>query len=561
MQLRDYQAEAIAAAYEYLRTMPGRNPCIVLPTGAGKTPVLSTICHDAVSNWGGRVLVVSHVKELIEQSAKTLKSWYPGLDVGVYSAGIGSRDKRNAVVVAGIQSVFSKGLELSGTKPFNLILIDEAHRIPTDGDGQYQRLLSDLMVANPKTRVIGLTATPYRTKGGWVCSDEYFLNDICYEVSVRQLISQGYLSKLTSKRSHHDAELSGVAIARGEFVADQMEAAFDEIVDSAVEEIIVHAATRKSVLVFCAGVDHATRVTLKLRETVAADGVDCLTGETNKHDRERIINSFKAGATKYLCNVNVLTEGFDATGVDMVVLLRATLSPGLYYQMVGRGLRLHEGKENCLVLDFGGNVLRHGPIDDIRVKSPSGNGGGPPPAKECPECNEVMPIGYASCPNCGWVFPEPKPRHEGNASDEAILSGEITDRVFAVTDVQYAVHYKRGWEDGQPRTMRVDYFDGIQKVGSEWVCVEHEGFAWRNAFAWWSQRSNARIPADADDAVAIANLDLLNKPKAIKVRSVSGEKFDRIIDWDFTGCVAEQVDQEWLDDYLNRVVSDDEVPF
>jgi len=554
MLLREYQADAIKSAYEYLRTNPGKNPCIVLPTGGGKTPVLSTICRDAVENWGGRVLVVSHVKELVEQSAETLTRWYPGLDVGVYSAGAGKRDKSNKVIVAGIQSVHNKGLDLCGFAPFNIVLVDEAHRIPTDGDGQYQTLLNDLMVANPKTRVIGLTATPYRTKGGWVCSDEHFLNEICYEVSVRQLISQGHLSKLTSKHSSHDADMSGVSVQRGEFAAGEMEAAFDEIVDSAVDEILRYGSNRKSVLVFCAGVGHAIKVTNRL----ASEGelVECLTGSSSKFEREHIVKNFKEGRAKYLCNVNVLTEGFDATMVDMVVLLRATLSPGLYYQMVGRGLRLHEGKTDCLVLDFGGNIKRHGPIDDIRVKSPSGTGTGEPPAKECPECREVMPINYSSCPDCGYVFPEPeaKPRHEPVAGSDAILTTEYTNVIHPVSDVSYSIHYKSGWLDGQPRTMRVDYYDGILRVGSEWVCIEHEGYAWQKAFRWWSQRCRAGMPKTVEDGVAISGLDLIAKPNSITIKT--GGRFNEIIDYDFEGVVIEESDDEWLQDYLSRCGED-----
>ena len=564
MQLRDYQADAIESAYQFLRNRPGENPCIVIPTGGGKTPILSTICHDAVSKWGGRVLVLSHVKELVEQSAATLRNWYKGLDVGVYSAGVGSRDKRNAIIVASIQSVYSKGLDIAGSDPFDLVLIDEAHRIPTDGDGQYQHLLADLMIANPKTRVVGLTATPYRMKGGYVCSADHFLNDICYEVSVRELIAKGYLSRLTSKGSGCDADLSGVSIQRGEYAAGEMEAAFDAIVDSAVAEIVTHAKDRKSVLVFCAGVDHAERVTELLRQSVGSDGVDCLYGSTNKHDRERIVNSFKSGSTKYLCNVNVLTEGFDATRVDMVVLLRATLSPGLYYQMVGRGLRLHEGKESCIVLDFGSNVATHGPIDAIKVRGNRSEGSGEMPTRTCPECKEIVPINYSNCSACGFAFPEPeqKPRHDPKASNAAILSDDVPVATHAVTEVFYAVHHKKDWTEGQPRTLRVDYFDGPMKVASEWVCLEHEGYARGKALLWWRARCAARPPRAIEEAVSIASLDLILQPALISVRDVPGTRFTEIVEFVFCeGAEPEQVDQEWLDSHLARATEDDEVPF
>jgi DNA repair protein RadD len=317
--------------------------------------------------------------------------------------------------------------------------------------------------------------------------------------------------------------------------------------------------------VFCAGVDHANKVADRLRGLVGIHAVECLTGETSKQDRERITDAFKCGHIKYLCNVNVLTEGFDATRVDMVVLLRATLSPGLYYQMVGRGLRLHEGKADCMVLDFGGNVLTHGPIDAIRVRGQSSGQGGEAPAKTCPECAEVVPIAYSNCTACGFAFPEPepKPRHEPRASDAAILSEDERAVVYQVTEVQYATHYKKDWQDGDPRTMRVDYFDGICKLASEWVCIEHSGFARNKAIAGWGARTAVNFPVTADLAVSIASLDLIAKPNQITVRKVPGTRIDAIIDYDFEGVEIEQVDQQWLDDHLDRafVESDDEVPF
>lgn len=179
---------------------------------------------------------------------------------------------------------------------------------------------------------------------------------------------------------------------------------------------------------------------------------------------------------KYLVNVNVLTTGFDAPNVDCVVLLRPTASPGLYYQMVGRGFRLHPDKHDCLVLDFGGNIIRHGPVDSIQVTERSGNGGDAP-AKECPECQAVIHAAYAVCPDCGFEFPPPKRnKHETRASSEGILSGEVTDEEFDVQDVSYSVHIKRDAAPDTPKTMRVDYRLGLNHWQSEWVCIEHSGY-------------------------------------------------------------------------------------
>lgn len=569
MQLREYQADAIASAYQFLRDRPNENPCIVIPTGGGKTPILATICHDAVTKWNGRVLVLSHVKELIEQTARTLRDWYSDLDIGVYSAGLGSREKHNDIVVAGIQSVYKKGSELSGNRPFDLVLVDECHRIPTGGEGQYQRLLKLLKATNPDTRVIGLTATPYRMKDGYVCSPTHFLNEICYEISVHDLIDQGYLCSLKSKRGREQADLSDVSIQKGEYVASEMESAFNVIVESAVTEVIERSRDYSSVLLFCAGVHHAEMIADRLRERVGESGVEWICGDTEKNERSRIIESFKSGKIKYLCNINVLTEGFDSTRIDMVVLLRATMSPGLYYQMTGRGLRLHKGKDHCLVLDFGGNIESHGPIDIIKVKGK--NDTGEAPTKACPECQEIVSIAARECPECGFEFPEPEPdlspKHSHEATNAAILSRDANPVTWNVTEVTYGVHYKKDWQEGQPRTMRVTYFSGLFRIASEWVCVEHAAYAKNKAFAWWRARSLAEMPGNADEAVLLANLDVLAVPKSIKVKDVPGTKFKEIVSYDFEGVEFEPVDQEWLNGYLTRRREDtwfdggSEVPF
>ena len=252
----------------------------------------------------------------------------------------------------------------------------------------------------------------------------------------------------------------------------------------------------------------------------------------------------------------MLTTGFDAPNIDCVAMLRPTLSPGLYYQMVGRGCQLHPGKKDCLVLDYGGNILRHGPIDTIQVRQPStkqtGSAG---PAKECPECRSVISAGYAVCPDCGYEFPPPEPpKHDANASNAGILSGQVTDTEFDVLDVAYSVHTKRGAADDAPETMRVEYRVGLDYWVSEWVCFEHTGFARRKAEQWWRQRSPDPIPNTAEEAVAIAEAGGVAHSESITVRSTVGEKFDRIIGYKL-GPLPEPVVSGSGD------VEDSEIPF
>ena len=162
LTLRPYQQEAIAAVYRYLREHDD-NPVVVIPTAGGKTPLLATICKDTVTRWNGRVLILAHVKELLEQAADKLRAVCPEVKFGVYSAGLKRRDTEHAVIVAGIQSVYRRAGELDA---FNLIICDECHLLPLDGDGMYRQFLAEAKAVNPQVRVIGLTATPFRLDSG-----------------------------------------------------------------------------------------------------------------------------------------------------------------------------------------------------------------------------------------------------------------------------------------------------------------------------------------------------------------------------------------------------------
>ncbi len=553
IELRPYQRDAINAVYEHLRSRDD-NPCVVIPTAGGKTPVMASICRDAVGRWNGRVLILAHVKELLKQTADKLRAVCPEVPFGIYSAGLGRRDTDSPVIVAGIQSVYRRACELNA---FDLVLVDEAHLIPLEGDGMYRQFLADARIVNPHLRVVGLTATPFRMKTGPICTPEGFLNHICFEIGVRELIRDGYLCPLITKAGLARVDTSELHVRAGEFIAGEVEELMNEdrLVEAACSEIIELTRDRRSVLIFASGVEHGRHVQRVMQET---HGVECgfVCGETPTGERDELLSRFRGVAAdglfeqkplKYLCNVNVLTTGFDAPNVDCVVLLRPTLSPGLYYQMVGRGFRLSLGKENCLVLDFGGNVLRHGPIDQIKAQSKPAAGSGEAPAKECPECHSLISAGYAVCPDCGYEFPSPeKTKHDANASNAGILSGQVTDTDFDVLDVAYSVHTKRGADDDAPKTMRVEYRVGLDYWVSEWVCFEHTGFARRKAEQWWLRRSPDPIPATAEDAVAIAETGGVANAEKITVRSVVGEQFDRIVGYEL-GPLPEPVGTDGID--------------
>ncbi len=557
MQLRPYQLEAVQAVYRHLRERDD-NPCVVIPTAGGKTPVMATICRDAVQLWQGRVLILAHVRELLEQAAEKLRLVAPDLPVGIYSAGLKRRDLGYAVTIAGIQSIYEKACDVGAV---DLVIVDEAHLIPPDGEGMYRTFLADMKRINPAVRVIGMTATPFRMRSGTICAPDNILNAVCFEIGVRELIVQGYLCPLRTKAGSQHPDYDQLHVRGGEYIAGEVEDLMDDdnLVLPACREVVEYTKDRRSVLIFASGVRHGQHICHVMAERHKVEcGFVC--GETLPFERDETLRRFRAGELKYLCNVNVLTTGFDAPNIDCVVILRPTLSPGLWYQMVGRGFRLHPGKIDCLVLDFGGNALRHGPVDALRISATESNGDGETPAKECPQCHAVIAAGYANCPECGHEFPERnRRRHEATASSEGILSDQTTRTEHQVSEVFYAVHVKRGAPPDAPRTMRVDYRIGFNEYVSEWVCFEHDGYPRQKAVQWWSRRSSEPVPATADEAVELAEMGALAKTLAITVEHKAGDRFDRVVAYRL-GVRPPRLDSE---DGLPECVSaqDDSVPF
>jgi len=577
---RQYQLDAFAAVKTYLEYREG-NPCVVLPTGAGKTILIVLLCQ-WVASWGGRVLILAHVRELLQQAADKLNAMSPELHVGVYSAGLGRREKTGAVTVAGIQSVYQRAAEFD---PFDLIIVDECHLLPPDGEGMYRTFLNEARTINPNIRLVGLTATPYRMSTGPLCGPDELLTAVCFDVPVVSLIDQGFLSKLISKRVS-DCDTSTLHVRGGEFVAEEVALLMGAVdaVRLACEEIVARTQDRHSVLIFCSGVEHAEAVLNQLNHAGESTGgftmrvackscgaisgcitrksgqdvVNCyecseyqynapreetkhlrsgnaelITGETQ--DRDEIIGRFKSGETKYLVNVNVLTTGFDAPNVDCVVLLRPTLSPGLYYQMVGRGFRLCEGKADCLILDFGGNVQRHGPINRIRVeKKNKGKATGEAATRVCPDCDEVLFVSSRECPACGYVWPLLDEAKHGHQPGNEDIIGDDESYELPVFEVRYRKHHKKGGFPDDPCTLRVEYVTKQGMVSSwmrnaiicEWVCIEHHGFAKNRAALWWKLRSNDPMPDSVDRAIDMAEGGGLAVPSKIWV--VPEGKYTRI---------------------------------
>jgi DNA repair protein RadD len=548
--LRQYQQDACEAVWNHLCSKKG-NPVVCSPTGSGKSWMLAELTRKAIKEYRGRVLLLAHRKELLEQNAEKIATM--GIDCGIYSAGLKSRDIDHDCVVAGIQSVYRRAEDFGAR---HLCIIDEVHLVPRDGEGMYKRFLSDLRRINPHLRLVGLTATPYRLDCGPLCRPDALFQKVCYSASIQELIRDRFLAPLTTKATTAQADLSAVHLRGGEFIPHEAEAAFAGIVEPACLEIVQKATDRHTCLVFCSGIKHAEAVTECL-ERLTGEDVGLVTGDTFPMTRERILADFKSGRLRWCVNVDVLTTGFDAPNIDLIAVLRGTMSPGLFAQIVGRGFRLHPHKIDCLVLDFGGNIKRHGPIDSpsYGVQDKRQSHPGEAPIKHCPNCESEVLASARECDECGFRFPDPDANHGTQADQAAILSNPIT---FLVEAVSYALHRKRSGEG--PPTLRLDYecqredAEGNlsrEKI-SEWVCIEHDGYAYEKARRWWADRSRAEFPVDVQEAVSLCERGAVASP--FKLTAIKEGRW-----WRIQSVVLDPVPESWegaVDPW-----AEEEVPF
>ena len=482
MQLRNYQRAAIDATLDALRNGMKR-PLACLPTGSGKSPTICTLVHELIQRHPeSRVLITTHTQELIGQLAATFER-IAGYAPAVYSASLGRKELDKPVIIGQIQSVYRR---MTDVGPLKLIVIDEAHAVPPEGNGQYRTMLKDAEIVNPDVRVCGWTATPYRLGAGLVFGPGTPFDNLVYDASIKQLIAEGYLSPLVSKDGGKP-NLDNVHVSKGEYVQAELEGMMTDqrLVEQACDELCRYGADRSAWLIFASGVKHARMLT----ESLARRGIEAPTivAEMDNSERKNLIERYRRRDLRALINVGILTTGFDAVHIDLVALLRPTLSPGLYYQMVGRGLRVCEGKPNCLILDMAGCIAQHGPIDTLnqRIKrAKSAKGKGEAPVKTCEKCHEIVPAGVRVCPACLFPFPPVAiAKHNGKADNLSPLSSDKPQTV-EVKSVRYSVHASK--DTTKPPTLRVDYTVGFHLHATEFISVDREShsYARSRALLW-----------------------------------------------------------------------------
>ena len=526
IELRPYQQTAKAAVYEHQRTRTDR-PLVVIPTGGGTTRIIASICEDAVGKWGCRVLIVEPRYELAIRLSEKLHAHWPEL------AHWGGREGNDQVADIVIDSIESVERRASSVDSYDIVILADAHLILPYYDKAYRQLVSNIVAINSDAKFVGFAAMPDRLKIGTICTAEPIcspdghLNHLCFEVGIRDLIDAGFLTPVVTKTAVHQIETEMLPLFGSDFNSCEAADLIDQpkITQAVCAELIASTCDRQAVLIFPTGGGipaMSVAYCLKSRHEIQAPLISTVMGYGK---RAELTAKFRAGSLKYVIIDDLLATDFYTPHVDCVVVLRPTLSAGMYTHMAAQGVRKHPGKKNCLVLDFVGNALRHGPIDQF-----TGGVSGRTRAGACHRCRSVFAINGTSCPHCrGEILPPKYRRIVVFAPKLGLPTAAEIITEHAVRRVTYAVHVKKNAPAGAPKSMRADYNLGYGKQHSEFICFEHTGYARKMAEQWWRTRSREPIPSTAERAVAIANKGGIAHAAHITVSCAAGEKYSRIV--------------------------------
>jgi DNA repair protein RadD len=585
-----FQSQAVQSLFEYFTVNSG-NPLIAMPTGTGKSVVIAEFLKQVYTAYPHtRVMMLTHVKELIAQNEKRLLQLWPEAPVGVHSAGLKRRDLHHPIIFAGIASVSKNPFKFGKV---DLVIIDEAHLVSDNDTTTYRKFIAALHEVNPHLKTIGLTATPFR-KGVGCLTEGGLFTDICFDIttpeSFHRLILEGFMSPLVPKRMKQYLDTSGVHMLGGDYKLSELQLAVDKesITRAALLEAIKYGKDRKKWLIFAAGVEHAEHIAQELTTL----GIKCEAVHSKMADKERdrILDDFCNGDLRAVSNNSVLTTGFDNPAIDMIICLRPTTSVGLWVQLLGRGTRAlyapgydlstqesrlaaisAGGKGNCLVLDFARNTQRLGPINDPIMPRKKGKRAGQAPVKACPLCDTYTHISTRFCESCGYQFTF-ETKIVATSSNEELLSGSFPVVVeLAVDKIEYAHHQGR---NGKMDTLKVSYWCGYLCY-EQYICFGHTPYSFphNKAKEWWWKRTNLSVPVTINEALSLVRE--VKQPTHIRIWV--NKKFPEILDYCFDGSafgkqetdpltvpavkVEKKVEEYLVDTYDDYDDDDDDIPF
>lgn len=559
-QPREYQAYAATSVFAYYESGKTGHPVIAMPTGTGKSVVIADLVIRIMRGWPTqRLLILCPTKELVLQNVAKLLAMWPGAPVGICSASLNQYDTGQPIIFGTIGTVINRR-EAIGKR--DMVFVDECHLVSDKDETQYRRYVDFLIDLWEHTKIVGLSATPYRLGLGHI-TDGGLFTDVCCDATgldaFNWFIDQGYLVPLIPRPTRTQLSTEGLKTSGGEYTDKSQQNAFDKeaITQAVVDEARELAHDRAKVLIFCTGIEHAENIKNYL-ESLGETAVAVHSKSATRDEDLAAFQTMGDNGVRWCVNYGVLTTGFDMPGLDCIVVVRVTKSPGLWVQILGRGTRAdyadgfdlstqegrllaigNSAKTNCLVLDFGYNTATLGPINDPKLPKKKGQGGGVAPVKTCKGENTVAGTGDDNQP-CG-IWNHPSARHcgfcgaefrfdvkfETKASNEQLLAGAYDRPVVNEYEVK-RVTYERHSKVGRPDSIHAFYYAGLRRFG-HYICPEHGGIPTRKAQQWWQAHGGGTMPSTT--AECLLHVDSLNVPARIRVWE--NKKYPDIIDWIF----------------------------
>lgn len=555
-KLRPYQERALTDLMDWLHRHPDGNPIVDACVGAGKSVIIAELCKHIINlDPQARIVMCVASRELCWQNYQKLMAVWQDAPAGLCSASLGKKDLESQIIFSTIGSIAKHAHELGKV---NVLIVDECHNINTDNMGMYRTFIDDIKkYGSPYVCVIGFTGTPFRGDGVWLWQgkDPLFAGTAT-RITMDELLEAGYLAPLVvDSNTPQLIDVTGVKVTAGDYNVNELNAIVsdDAVIKKTVENICSRAfiRERKKGLIFCATIEHAQKTLAALKQEIAKGGVAerlrpaLLTSETPMGERVAILDNFKRPDIVYdsdtvncLVNVACLTTGFDAPMVDYIILLRPTKSPVLYVQIAGRGMRIAEGKTDCLWLDYTNTTRTMGAVNRIKGRNKTVRAtDAKAPFRYCPECGNSNPVNLLECAECGTPMPNAEQETPHNTTADVtppIVMGEPQRWVFDVEQIGFYKH--QGKQGNKPPSLRIDYFvNGEVFPISEWKAFESDSaFAIRMASQWWIDHlPNVKVPLTIDEALHHLHHDFVLLPTRIYVTKAADGKFWRVTGYDY----------------------------
>lgn len=533
MKLWPYQKPALVKLNADLQ----KNTEVLLQAimGSGKTVIACALVERYFHSTNRKFLILAHKQELVSQFEQTFrkKTSVPFYDIGICCASLKQWELGKRVTIGTVQTFVN---QISDCPDYHFLIIDESHRVEIGTGSQYDQILESIRRANPKLRILGLTATPFRMGHGYTygksCAGKNLFPKLNYQIKYSELKDSGYLMKLEAEiaiNSRLPEDMASV-MTRGDYVIDQASDVMCRSyhLSTAVEGIREYCSDFHHICCFCCDIQHAELLAEKL-------GEEATTIHSKLSDLERYGNmeAWKTGRKRIITSVNILVEGFDWPELDCLVMARPTLSPVLFLQGIGRVLRISEGKKRAFLLDLTENSLRFGTdLDNIRVTVPRSvsvrEKAERPKEKQCPKCDEWTHVARMFCPNCNFEF-NLRAYEDSKEKPETknVVFGEPVE--WEVNKVTWGRHTPKS---GKPDSLRVKYHNKnmfFSEICSTYLCFDHGGYATTVARKWWEEHTYDHaddIPSSVDEALEM--IETVIKPIVSIVTKKQGQ-YERII--------------------------------